>query len=116
MQPERWSDASERHGFAAKSRVTGRPRLNWRAFESTIGIFVSARFASCKRFLPFRKDPKKSASQSFFRSSAKGFKGSGTVEVTDSEIIIDGKLPLIARPFEPRVKSTIEREAASLFS
>ena len=50
-----------------------------------------------------------------FTGSAKGFKANGTVEVTDSEVIIDGKLPLIARPFEPRIKSTIEREAASMF-
>jgi hypothetical protein len=50
-----------------------------------------------------------------FAGSVKGFKANGTVEVTDSEVIIDGKLPLIARPFEPRIKSTIEREAASMF-
>ena len=50
-----------------------------------------------------------------FTGSAKGFKAKGTVEVTDSEVIIDGKLPLIAKPFEPRIKSTIEREAASMF-
>ena len=50
-----------------------------------------------------------------FAGSAKGFKASGTVEVTDSEVIFDGKLPLIAKPFEPRIKSTIEREAAAMF-
>ena len=49
------------------------------------------------------------------KGSAKGFKAHGTVEVTDSEVIIDGKLPLIARPFEPRIKSTIEKEAESMF-
>jgi len=48
--------------------------------------------------------------------SARGFKASGTVEVTDTEVIIDGKLPLIARPFEPRVKHTIEQEAAAMFA
>lgn len=51
-----------------------------------------------------------------FSGSAKGFKASGTVEVTDTEVIVDGKLPLIAKPFEPRVKSTIEKEAESMFA
>ena len=50
-----------------------------------------------------------------FAGSAKGFKASGTIEVTDSEVIIDAKLPLIAKPFEPRVKHTIEREAEGMF-
>jgi len=51
-----------------------------------------------------------------FSGSARGFKANGTVEITDSEVIFDGKLPLIARPFEPRIKNTIEREAASMFA
>jgi putative polyhydroxyalkanoate system protein len=51
-----------------------------------------------------------------FSGSARGFKANGTVEITDSEVIIDGKLPLIARPFESRIKSTIEREAAAMFA
>ena len=51
-----------------------------------------------------------------FSGSAKGFKAQGSIEVTDNEIIIDGKLPLIAKPFEPRVKSTIEKEAAAMFA
>src|SRR5438477_2180074 len=46
---------------------------------------------------------------------AKGMKANGTVDVTDSEVIIDGKLPLLAKPFEPRIKSQIEREAAAMF-
>ena len=46
---------------------------------------------------------------------ARGFNVKGTVDVTDSEIILDGKLPLIAKPFESRIKSTIEREAKSVF-
>lgn len=50
-----------------------------------------------------------------FSFKAKGFTGKGTVEVTDREIIVDGKLPLIAKPFEPRIRSTVEREAASMF-
>jgi len=51
----------------------------------------------------------------YFSGSAKGFKTNGTIEVTDSEVIIDGKLPLIAKPFESRVKSTIERETTAMF-
>lgn len=50
-----------------------------------------------------------------FSGTAKGFKANGSVEITDSEIIIDGKLPLIAKPFEPRIKSTIEKEAEAMF-
>ena len=52
----------------------------------------------------------------YFAGAAKGFKANGTVEVTDSEIIIDSKLPLIAKPFEGRVKSTIEKEAETMFA
>ena len=51
-----------------------------------------------------------------FSGSAKGFKVNGTVEVTDTEVIIDGKLPLMAKPFEPRVKSAIEKEASTMFA
>lgn len=51
-----------------------------------------------------------------FSGSAKGFKVNGSVEVTDSEVIIDGKLPLMAKPFEPRVKSAIEKETAEMFA
>ena len=50
-----------------------------------------------------------------FEVKARGFTGKGTVEITDSEVIIDGKLPLIAKPFEPRIKSTLEQEAAAMF-
>ncbi|HEX7191978.1 MAG TPA: polyhydroxyalkanoic acid system family protein [Thermoanaerobaculia bacterium] len=50
-----------------------------------------------------------------FSGKAKGFSGSGTIEITDTEVIIDAKLPLIAKPFEPRVRSTVEREAAAMF-
>lgn len=50
-----------------------------------------------------------------FRVAARGFQGKGLVEVTDTDIIIDGKLPLIAKPFESRIRSTVEREAAEIF-
>ena len=50
-----------------------------------------------------------------FSGKARGFSASGSIEITDSEVIVDGKLPLIARPFEPRVRNTIEREAETMF-
>lgn len=50
-----------------------------------------------------------------FSGKAKGFKANGTLEVTESEVIIDGKLPLIAKPFESRIKSSIEKEAETIF-
>jgi hypothetical protein len=50
-----------------------------------------------------------------FSGTAKGFKASGSIDITDSDVIVDGKLPLIARPFESRIKSSIEREAAEMF-
>ena len=51
-----------------------------------------------------------------FSVKARGMSGSGSLEITDSEVIVDGKLPLMARPFESRIKSTIERETAAMFS
>jgi putative polyhydroxyalkanoate system protein len=51
-----------------------------------------------------------------FSVKARGMSGSGSLEITDTEVIVDGKLPLMARPFESRIKSTIEREAAAMFS
>ena len=50
-----------------------------------------------------------------FKGKARGFNVEGTVEVTDSELIIDGKLPLMAKPFEPRIRQTVEREAEKIF-
>lgn len=50
-----------------------------------------------------------------FKGKARGFKVEGTVEVTDAEIIVDGKLPLMALPFEPKIKEAVKREAENLF-
>ena len=50
-----------------------------------------------------------------FSGKAKGFSVSGSLEITDNEVIIDGKVPLLAKPFEPRIKHTIESEAAAMF-
>ena len=50
-----------------------------------------------------------------FSGKAKGMKAHGTVDITDNEVVIDGKLPLLARPLEPRIKSMIEKEAETIF-
>lgn len=50
-----------------------------------------------------------------FNVKAKGLTGKGTVEITDTEVILDGKLPLLAKPFEPRIRATVEQEATQLF-
>jgi len=50
-----------------------------------------------------------------FKGKAKGFSVSGTVEVTDSEIIIDGKLPFLAKPFESKIREAVKREADAMF-
>jgi len=50
-----------------------------------------------------------------FKGKARGFTVEGTLEVTDSEVIIDGKLPLLAKPFESRIRQTVEREAETMF-
>ena len=46
---------------------------------------------------------------------AKGMSLKGTLEVTDTAVIVDGKLPLLARPFETKIRHTVEREAESMF-
>ncbi|HET7437475.1 MAG TPA: polyhydroxyalkanoic acid system family protein [Thermoanaerobaculia bacterium] len=50
-----------------------------------------------------------------FKGKARGFALEGTVEVTEQTVILNGKLPLLAKPFEPRIRHTVEQEAASLF-
>ena len=50
-----------------------------------------------------------------FRGKARGLSVEGTVEVTDTELIIHGKLPLLAKPFEGRIKQTVEQEAEKMF-
>jgi putative polyhydroxyalkanoate system protein len=51
-----------------------------------------------------------------FTVKAKGMTGKGSLEITDTDIILDGKLPLLAKPFEPRIRNTVEREAAAMFA
>ena len=50
-----------------------------------------------------------------FKGKAKGLKIEGTVEVTETEVIIDAKLPLIAMAFEGRINEAVHREAESMF-
>ena len=42
-------------------------------------------------------------------------KAGGTVEVNDQEVILDTKLPMIAKMFEPKIKSAINKEVAVMF-
>ena len=46
---------------------------------------------------------------------AKGLKATGTLEITETDVIIDGKLPLIAKPFESKIRNALAAEAESMF-
>jgi putative polyhydroxyalkanoate system protein len=50
-----------------------------------------------------------------FNGKALGFRVEGTIEITDAEVIVDGKLPLIANMFEGRIRQAVEREADAMF-
>jgi hypothetical protein len=50
-----------------------------------------------------------------FQFKAAGFKASGTLEVTDKELLVEGHLPLLARAFEPKIAHAIEKEAGKHF-
>jgi len=50
-----------------------------------------------------------------FKGKARGFTVEGTVEVTDAAVIVDGKLPLIAKPFEGRVRQAVQSELDAIF-
>jgi len=50
-----------------------------------------------------------------FKGKARGFTIEGTVEITNAAVVIDGKLPLLARPFESRIRQTVEREVEAMF-
>lgn len=50
-----------------------------------------------------------------FRGKARGMSVEGTVEVTDAEIILQAKLPLLAKMFEGRIREAVTREADSMF-
>lgn len=51
-----------------------------------------------------------------FKGKARGLTIEGTVEVTDAAVVIDGKLPLIARPFEGRIREAVQKEADAMFA
>ncbi|MDA1215996.1 MAG: polyhydroxyalkanoic acid system family protein [Chloroflexi bacterium] len=50
-----------------------------------------------------------------FSGKAKGFSVSGTVQVTDTTVVIDVGLPLMARMFEGAVRGRAEGALDSLF-
>ena len=50
-----------------------------------------------------------------FKGKAKGLALSGSAEVTDAAIVIDAKLPLMARMFEGKIREAVQREAESMF-
>ena len=50
-----------------------------------------------------------------FKGKARGLSVAGTVEITEAAVIIDAKLPLIAMPFEGRIRQTVEQEAEKMF-
>ena len=51
-----------------------------------------------------------------FAFRTRGMNIKGTFLVTDHEIIIESKLPFMARPFEGRVRSAIEQQLDILLS
>ena len=51
-----------------------------------------------------------------FAFRTRGMNIKGTFLVTDDEIIIESKLPFMARPFEGRVRSAIEQQLDILLS
>lgn len=50
-----------------------------------------------------------------FKGKARGLKVEGTVDVTDAAVVIDAKLPLIAMPFEGRIREAVQKEADQMF-
>jgi putative polyhydroxyalkanoate system protein len=50
-----------------------------------------------------------------FKGKARGFKLEGTVEVTEAEIVVNGKLPMMALPFEGKIREAVKREADAMF-
>ena len=50
-----------------------------------------------------------------FKGKARGLTIEGTVEVTDAAVIVDAKLPLMAKMFEGRIRQAVEREADAIF-
>lgn len=51
-----------------------------------------------------------------FSFNAKGFTIIGNVVLTDNQLILDGKLPWLARPFSGKIETAIKGELEKLFS
>ena len=51
-----------------------------------------------------------------FSFVARGFSIKGTLEVNDSQLILDAKLPFLAKPFEGMIRSRIEQELDHILS
>ncbi len=50
-----------------------------------------------------------------FSFRTRGLSIKGRIDVTDSQVLIDVSLPLIARPFEGRIRSATERKLEQIF-
>ena len=50
-----------------------------------------------------------------FKGKARGFSVEGSVDITDTEVIVDAKLPLMAKMFEGKIRQTVEVEAEKMF-
>lgn len=50
-----------------------------------------------------------------FKGRARGFTVEGSLEVTDSSVILESKLPFMAKPFEPRIAEAVRKEAEAMF-
>jgi hypothetical protein len=50
-----------------------------------------------------------------FKGKARGFSVEGSLEVTDSSVILESKLPFMAKPFEPRIADAVRKEAEQMF-
>ncbi len=50
-----------------------------------------------------------------FSFRARGWSIKGRINVTESDVLIDVKLPILARPFEGRIRSATERKLEQIF-
>jgi hypothetical protein len=50
-----------------------------------------------------------------FKGKARGMSLAGEVEVTDAAVIVEAKLPLLARAFEGRIREAVEKEVTGMF-
>ncbi len=50
-----------------------------------------------------------------FSFRARGLRIKGRIDVTDSQVIIEVSFPILARPFEGRIRSATERKLKQIF-